>query len=63
MPEQLAKPGLLDGRLTMRPKMTISHEELTKYIFQPMLARPIGMMKTNTILPKLLVQVHSLGSR
>lgn len=26
--------------------MTISQEALTMYIFQPMLARPIGMMKT-----------------
>lgn len=26
--------------------MIISHEALTMYIFQPMFARPIGMMKT-----------------
>lgn len=36
--------------LTMRPKITISHEALTMYIFQPMLLSPIGMMNTNTSL-------------
>ena len=30
--------------------MTTSHEALTMYIFQPMLPRPMGMMKTKTSL-------------
>ena len=34
----------------MRKKMTTSHEALTMYIFQPMLPRPMGMMKTKTSL-------------
>lgn len=34
-------------KLTMSITMTMSQEALTMYILQPMLARPIGMMKTN----------------
>lgn len=36
--------------LTISITMTISQEALTIYIFQPMLARPIGMIKTKTSL-------------
>lgn len=48
------KIGLLEqsenGPLTIRPRMTISQDALTMYIFQPIFSRPIGMMKTKTSL-------------
>lgn len=39
------------SRRTMRTKMRMSQDPLTRYIFQPMLLRPIGMMKTKRTLP------------
>lgn len=48
----------------MRPRITMSHDALTMYIFHPMLARPIGMMKTNTRLRTLVKnQNHGEGDR
>lgn len=39
--------------------MTISQEALTMYIFQPILARPIGMMKTKMSL-KVISKAYSI---
>jgi hypothetical protein len=35
-------------KLTIMPRIMISQLPFTKYIFQVMFARPIGIMKTNT---------------
>jgi hypothetical protein len=46
--------------------MTMSHDALTMYIFQPILLMPIGMMNTNTSLcngQSGNIQVHEKKKR
>jgi hypothetical protein len=44
--------------LTIRPRMTMSHDALTMYIFHPILLRPIGIMNTKTSLKKSVSEAH-----
>jgi len=48
----------------MRKMMMMSQLALTMYIFQPMFARPIGMMKTKTMLLRyqLRFMLHSTAN-
>lgn len=53
----------LSIRLTISITMTMSQEALTMYIFQPMLARPIGMMKTKTSLDVVSKSIRFIQGR
>lgn len=44
--------------LTMSIKVIMSHDPLIMYIFQPILSRPIGMMKTSNSLRWVSQRIH-----